>query len=298
MSESITVSILIPVYNYRIYQLVKSLFNQATSLLLPFEILCFDDGSTITEFKKNNSKVSELDGVKYLELNENIGRSRIRNKLAQEAQYDFLLFIDCDSKIISESYLKNYIESVKTNPVILGGTVYTQSSNPECSLRLKYGKQREQKSALLRMKQPYHYINLNNLFIKKEIYLQNRLDEKISTYGHEDTKFGYSLKEKKIPVFHIDNPVDHCGLESNAVFINKTKEGIKNFYNITLEGYGRDTKLFKTYFFIKNLRLSILFNLYYTFLQEKIDRNLLSSNPSLFYFDLFKLRTLLDQKNS
>lgn len=298
MSNSKGLSVLIPIYNYSIYELAEAISAQAQQLSYPFEILCYDDGSPDQALKKTNLSVSALKGVHYKELPKNIGRSKIRNLLAKDSQYDTLLFIDCDSKILSQDYLKKYIEPSLKHPIIAGGTVYTQDYDPNFSLRLIYGKQREQRMAHLRMKHPYRYINLNNLLVKKEIYLQNQLDESISTYGHEDTKFGYFLKEKKIPVLHIDNPVDHCGLENNSTFLKKTKEGIKNFYKITLEGYGTDTKLYQTYSFLKKFKLFSIYNLYYKIFQSKIEKNLLSGRPSLFYFDLMKLKTLIDQKKS
>ena len=46
-------SILIPIYNYNVYPLVLELHEQCMTLGISFEILCQDDGSTIT-FIENN----------------------------------------------------------------------------------------------------------------------------------------------------------------------------------------------------------------------------------------------------
>jgi hypothetical protein len=297
MSES-GISILIPVYNHDVNELVNSLSYQAEELGIPYEIRCYDDFSE-QNFRKQNKEIEKRPNTIYVNLPQNIGRSKIRNKLAKESKFNQLLFIDCDSHIVNEQYLKNYLTADKKHKVIVGGTIYTKSFNPKYSLRLAYGKEREEKSAGVRMKSPYQHINLNNIFLYKEIYLQNILDESIATYGHEDTKFGYSLKKKNILINHLDNPVEHAGLETNPEFLKKTTEGIKNFLKITNEGYGLESKLYKSFSFIKKYKLDNLFNFYYYLQKNNIKKNLLSEHPSLFYFDLFKLKLLLDQdKNS
>lgn len=296
MSDPKGLSILIPIYNYNAFELVKSLSDQARSLPCPCEILCYDDGSTLPETHRENQRISSMPNVTFKALENNIGRSRIRNLLARESKFPFLLFIDCDSKLVRKDYLQRYMELAAKHPVVPGGTVYSDENYPDASLRLKYGRMREQQAASARLKFPYHYINLNNILIHKEIYLQNPLDEDISTYGHEDTKFGYYLKEKHIPVYHTDNPVEHCGLETNAVFLSKTREGIVNFYKIAKQGYGRDTKLYKAYRFLKKTGLSGLFCNSYRLFTSRIENNLNSQDPSLLYFDLYKLKNLLDQE--
>ena len=97
-------SVLIPVHNCKIVKLVEELTRQCQAASIDFEVICLDDGSG-NKIKEFNRVVSGLFGVNYVELSENVGRSRIRNKLGALARYDRLLFIDCDSKIISRKYI-------------------------------------------------------------------------------------------------------------------------------------------------------------------------------------------------
>ena len=78
-------SILIPVYNFDVRVLVEELHRQALGLSLPAEILCFDDGSA-EQWKTLNREVALLSSVRYKEWPENLGRSRIRNALADAAR--------------------------------------------------------------------------------------------------------------------------------------------------------------------------------------------------------------------
>jgi glycosyltransferase involved in cell wall biosynthesis len=296
MSEIKGISILIPVYNFDIRPLVDQLCREADTLPIPFEIRCYDDFSN-EDFKNINREVIGKKGVVYLELEKNTGRSQIRNKLAREASYPLLLFLDSDSSVIGPHFIRKYIGEYRENYVIAGGTVYDDNYNPNFSLRYKYGRKREQINPERRNKKPYNYINLNNLFISKEIYLSNTLDESIKTYGHEDTKFAEGLRRKKINIIHIANPVLHSGIENNKIFIEKSREAIRNFYKIISEGYGHHSRLYKYYSLINKLFLKSAFIFFFGMFEKRIVKNLHSAKPSLFLFDLFKLNLLLREGN-
>jgi glycosyltransferase involved in cell wall biosynthesis len=90
-------SILIPVYNFDVTNFVTDLHTLCKQEKITFEIILFDDASN-EDFKNKNRLLQKLPFVTYQELTQNIGRSAIRNKLAEAANYDFLMFVDCDSK--------------------------------------------------------------------------------------------------------------------------------------------------------------------------------------------------------
>ncbi|MEM6320956.1 MAG: glycosyltransferase family A protein, partial [Bacteroidota bacterium] len=99
------ISILIPVYNFDVTQLVSDLQKQANQLTIPIEILVFDDGST-ADFKQKNRSIQTYPIVNYKELLHNLGRSAIRNALTKVANFPYLLFMDGDSKVVRVDYLK------------------------------------------------------------------------------------------------------------------------------------------------------------------------------------------------
>jgi hypothetical protein len=276
---------------------MHELLEQATKLNLPFEIRCYDDGSS-PDIKKNNRELISDNKIIYTELSENIGRSAIRNKLAREADYSHLIMLDCNIAIIKNDFLKKYIESADQSAIIIGGSVYDFTPSKNNVLRWKYGKVREAKQASDRTANPYRNITLKNIFIEKDIYLGSPLDESIKTYGHEDTKFANILLQKGIKVLHIDNPVRHINLDTNQVFIDKTLAGVKNYYKLIKEGYAGNTKFYKTYKIFKLFPLKQIFMKFSKIMEPAIAKNLLSQNPSLFYFDLMKLQALLQEGNT
>ncbi len=289
-------SILIPIYNFEVIQLVGDLHRQALSEGIPFEILCFDDGST-TAFKTRNKKLLDFQHVKYSELPENLGRSKIRNELAKAAKYDYLLFMDGDSKVVSTDYIKNYLKHLDPKTLLYGGRVYDPQAptDPLLKFHWHYGINREQVAYQIRQKRPYHAFQTNNFLVPKAVFLDILFDESLRQYGHEDTVFGFELKDRNIPLQHIDNPLEHIGLETVEVFLEKTEKGIQNLLRVQDAYPSVETKLLRAYQFLKSTGLKYPFKWGYGFYRKKIEENLRSDQPNLRWFDWYKLDRMLDQ---
>src|SRR5690606_16653054 len=138
----------------------------------------------------------------------------------------------------------------------------------------------------------------NNFLIPKKIFNSIKFDESLVKYGHEDTLFGYELSQQNIIIHHINNPLIHVGLESAAVFLQKTEEGIKNLIQIIQtkkpeKKFYQEVKLLSYFLIIKAYRLNWLFNLLYQLLHQKIYKHLKNNaNPAIKYFDLYKILLL------
>lgn len=289
-------SINIPVYNYVVCDLVSLLVRQAGDMQIVFEIRVYDDSSE-KEIKMKNRTISELPCIVYKEMDSNLGRSAIRNKMGLESQFQHLLFIDADSLPVSEDYIKNYIENVKSNRVICGGTAYKteKPANPDQYLRWFYGTNREAISAKNRNTKKGFIITSNNFLIEKPVFEKIHFREDIKTYGHEDTLLGFDLFKSGIEIFHIDNPVEHTGLEDSLVFIEKTKTALKSLYQITQKILSGDNDFAKQVHFLNKYQSitkylpAFILRLLYKLFHHIIERNLSGSKPSLFLFDLYKL---------
>ena len=111
---------------------------------------------------------------------------------------------------------------------------------------------------------------------------------------NEDTLFSYNLKQAKIAIEHIENPVYHLGLEDSNTFLRKSIES-QDAMNQFLEEDLIDIKytlITKTIYRLKKIKLDSLFSMTYPFTKKIFIANLLSSRPSLFIFDLHKLSYL------
>ncbi len=288
-------SILIPIYNFDARQLVHDLHQQLIEANIFFEILCFDDGSE-EKFDALNKTIITESRITLHKLPKNLGRARIRNTLAKAAEYPYLLFMDCDLKVVSPNYIINYVRHLQSDLLLCGGISYAPNP-PDSSaqyFRWYYGGQREQITAAVRQKNPYHAFLPSNFLIPKAIFEQIQFDERLTQYGHEDTLFGLELEKQQIKILHLDNPLKHIGLESINVFLQKTQQAIQNLAFLAKENPQVNTRLLKTYRKLQKLRLTGAVHFILKQLNPFILQNLKSKKPNLKLFDLYKLQLLIE----
>lgn len=219
-------SILIPVYCYQVGALVRDLVNQLQPMDFDWEIRVYDDASP-QEQAQANAAISTLDKrVVYNVLERNLGRAAIRNRLAQDARFSTLLFLDADGEI-PEKFLATYAPYIGQDAVISGGRYYNDNSiHPEQQLHWNYGYYRESKPAVIRQQRPYQGFQTNNFLAPKALMLLHPFDEAATAYGHEDTLWGWQLKALGIQIVHIDNAVAHLGLEDKFTFLQKQQTAV------------------------------------------------------------------------
>ena len=286
-------SILIPCYNYDILPLVNELHLQCKTLDIQFEILVFDDASNDFVIQEKNKTINTLAYTKYSILPENIGRSAIRNKLAQNAKYDWCLFLDADVMPKNKNFIDLYLKSIsEKSEVIYGGILYPENRvNDSHLLRWYYGKEREALSAEERNKNIYLSFLTLSFLIHKTVFNKVTFNEDIPNLRHEDTLFSYNLKEHKIKIEHIENPVYHLGIESSEAFLQKSLDSVKAIdlfvkQDLLPSNYTRITKVYTA---IKNKGISNILSSIYLKYESSFRKNLLSKKPSLKIFDLYRL---------
>jgi glycosyltransferase involved in cell wall biosynthesis len=287
-------SICIPVYNFNITTLVNELYIQSVNLYVPIEIIIIDDASDEI-FKQQNSILKSNKNLTYIELEKNLGRSKIRNHFLSYARYEYLLFMDCDSMITNRDYLQNYINACTGDAIICGGRKYeTNRPDDDHYLRWLYGIKRESAPASVRSQKPNQSFMTNNFLISKSLLSSISFDETLYGYGHEDTVYGYQLKIHYIPIKHIENPLIHIGLEDKDEYIAKTVEGLSNLFRLYLRfkknpAFVNDVKLLRFYRFLRRLQIIRILSWLFFIFKKSMLMNIRSSRPSLIIFDLYKL---------
>jgi hypothetical protein len=284
-------SILIPVFNYDVVSLVRKLHEQAMELNITFEIICLDDASNL--FTNENQQINQFKNGSFVILEKNIGRSAIRNLLAEKAAYQNLLFLDADTLPVHENFLLNYISKIDNREkIIYGGILYDKSKpSKDKLLRWIYGAKREALSVSDRDKNKHLSFLTLNFLIKKSIFSKVNFNESIPNLRHEDTLFSYDLMQNEIDIVHIENPVYHLGIENSSTFLIKSEEavlGLKNLVDSNL--ISKDYVKLSHYFqILKKFRLQFLVSFAFKILEPLFKRQLLGKNPSLFLFDLYRL---------
>lgn len=274
---------------------MNDLHRQCKELTIDFEIILVDDYSK-SEFHIKNKELNSISNVSYERLQKNIGRSRIRNYLLDKAPYENCLILDCDVAIVSADYVKNYLNAIEDNCVIVGGHLYQKKPPKDKSLMLhwKYGTLVECKTLKDRIKRPYDSFMTNSFLIQKKIFNKVKFDESILKYGHEDTLFGIELELNGIPIKHINNPVIHLGLKNAKEFLRGEKEAILNLIILSNkeELKGKIIKKSKLLRNEKSIFLNFYFGILSYFHRDWLYKRLFYKNPDLASLNFWKFNTL------
>jgi Predicted glycosyltransferases len=288
------ISVLIPVYQRVVVDLVGNLLSQLRTCDIPFEIVLVDDGSEMS-IREANRVLQQLPQVRYVELEKNVGRSAIRNILANEAVYDQLLFLDCDVALPDDLFIERYINVASKKHVTVGGIKYRDEVPFDKSmyLRWKYGHKREAISLKMRREKPYASFMTANFCISRTLFLKIKFSNSIIGYGHEDTLFGFELAKLRIPILHIDNPVFHDGLESALDFLAKSDEAVRNLFRLYRSNSPRvninNVALLEAFVLIQRFHARLFVVAFYKIALRVLRKNLVGGHPSIFIFSLYKI---------
>lgn len=287
------ISILIPTYNYIAYPLAESLAQQAEELGTPCEIIVADDASTNEESKQANRQISKLPYCTFIELEKNIGRASIRNFLAEEAQGEWLLFMDCDGMPPHKDFLKKYHHALTSHPevqLICGGISHPDTlPSPTVSLRYNYEKAAEKHHTdTKRNERPYASFRTFNFMIQRDTFKQVRFDESFRHYGYEDVLFGIQLQASGFQILHIDNPLVNLDIEPNDIFLKKTEEALRTLSH-QADKLGNSVHLHHIYLQLRRMGLLPFIRTLYRWTETALRKNLLSDSPRLPYFTFYKL---------
>jgi glycosyltransferase involved in cell wall biosynthesis len=283
-------SILIPTYNDVCCQLVNDLQSQAAALGIDYEIIVADDGSTDEAVLRQNRTINALPCCRLLERGMNSGRAVIRNVLASEARYPWLLFIDSDMTVCRTDFIERYVSTV--GDVVYGGLVIRHTTRQ--NLRARYELSWASEHTLERRRQsPYHDFHTANFMIRRDLMLTHPFDERFSRYGYEDVLLGKTLQMNAIGIEHIDNPLSFEIFESNAAFVSKTEEGLQTLYSFRheLRGYSRMID-----FTEQHPVVSVLIRCWHHIAKKWERRHLCSNAPTLCVFTLYRLGYFLSLK--
>lgn len=292
-------SICIPVYNFDVRELVFDLKKEIESHAVESEIILIDDASK-EEFKRVNQVLTE-DVSHFIFLEENIGRSRIRNLFLDYSTGEYLLFLDCDGKITHENFLLQYIQCIQQNTetqVVYGGRkVLEDVPGKEYYLRWKFAVERENLPLEQRRKKSYLSFQTNNFVIKKEILQKVLFNPDFRQYGYEDLLFAMDLKYDNIKIDHIDNPILNNDLEKNEIYLHKVEESVGSLSAMirdkNLRSKLSEVKLVKIYYKLDKMPFKTVFSGLFRIGERYVKKKLLKGNINLRYLDFYKLGLLI-----
>lgn len=293
-------SILIPTYNYVCAHLVCELQKQCEevqAMLMGFEyeIIVADDGSTDVEAITKNAVIDCLPHCRYEMREKNFGRAAIRNWLVNESRGEWLLIIDSDAEVISDDFILNYWRKTQDEgAIVVGGLKTPAMCDKGCELRHRY----EQAATAMRTVEarrnnPAMFFSTFNFLCPRSILQEIPFDERCVEYGYEDALMGIEAEKRGVPIIHIDNPLLHLGINSNASFLQNSEAALRTLKHLgppmtdrarVAQAAARlQQSLFQRWFVATPLLLL------YRATRPLLRRNLLSSHPHLGIFAFYKL---------
>lgn len=293
-----TLSVCIPIYNTDVRALVEKLCAQISKIqTAQIDIILIDDASDVA-FRQGN--YYDHPKVHFIQLETNIGRSKIRNAFLKYSNAEYLLFIDGDSTVLNPSFLSLYVDYLLQHQniaILVGASVY-QDTTPDLQYRLrwKYSTSRESLSYEQRIKLKDAGFKTNNFLIKNSILAHLPFEQKLSGYGHEDTLFGLQLVEQQIKIQQIDNPVWNLKLDTNTEFLVKTDSALTNllwiYSNYQNPMLLKTNKLLKYHLLAKRQNLTKILVWLLSLLTPLFYQLLKTGFAPLFLFDLYRLGRL------
>lgn len=284
----VSLSILIPVYNADVVGQVSTLRRQCMAITwLGWEIVVVDDGSP-RGAADNNSRIDSMLGCRLIRRERNHGRAATRNYLARAAKNYTLLYID-SGLVPPSGFVRRYVESIGSAKVVCGTVDVDRDAVNRSSLRcLIELEARKRFTAARCAERPYKNFHTTAFMIDRRVMLDNPMREDITTYGHEDTLFGKQLEEKGISIAHIDNPVLFRNFESNARYLEKTREAIGTLYDHRheLEGY---SNLLSLACMLRKWHFLWIVRWIGRCLGGAMERNLCGKRPSLTVFNIYRV---------
>ena len=288
--EKMKLSILIPIFNHDCRELCRSLSQQADAVDADIEIIAAEDGSTDRDCLKLNADIARLPHCRYIVRTQNVGRAAIRNFLADESSGEWLMYMDCDGRVVNTNFLRDYLEAATDCDVVCGGIVHTQQFlTAHNRLRYDYERRAEQRfTAQARQQDAELPFRTFCFMIRREAFERVRFDESFRHYGYEDVLFGRQLREAGLVIRHIDNPLENTDIETNPVFVAKTEEALRTLRDHE-PLFADDVRLLRLVRRLQSWHLLPLVRRLAALIAPPLRRNLCTDRPLTRLFDLYKL---------
>ena len=299
-------SIIIPTFNDDCSHLVCDLQKQCEEMQamhedFAYEILVGDDHSTDSEVAAHNAVVEYLPECRYIEYEENVGRALHRNRLIEESRYDWVLIIDADAEVIDDDFIIKYWLAQKTSPegdIFVGGLTTPAVAAPGCELRHRYETEVQGRRTLeVRRENPAANFSTFNFMARRCVLNAVRFDTRCKAYGYEDALFGIEAAQRGYKILHIDNPLQHNGINDSAAFLRNSETALQTLATLgpPMTDHARVARMAKK---MERLHLAAILRGFFSLLAPLLRSNLLSRKPSLKIFAYYKLGYYLTLKQA
>jgi hypothetical protein len=92
-------------------------------------------------------------------------------------------------------------------------------------------------------------------------------------------------------VNHIENPIEHGDIDTNSVYLRKTKNAVENLIYLYSQGKLNQnfSKFIALLLLLNKLKITYLVSKFYLLFEKPIVKQLEGKNPNLFVFNFFRI---------
>lgn len=233
--EELALSIVTPFHKNNPALLLEILARQSKGLLA--ELIVIDDGSGSQQLLSQVTASIDAFPVPatFITLHQNQGRSAARNRLMEQAQAPYILFLDSDMAPDSETFLQDWLDLIeRTKPTIAYGGFTTQQvpDVPELALARALAERGDCLSSRERVRRGPLAVATSNLLVRADIMREVSFDSDFSGWGWEDVDWALRAAAAGFAIAHVPIPATHMGLDIPEVLLDKFAKAGPNFRRI------------------------------------------------------------------
>ena len=223
-------SIVIPFLRDDPRPLLDALVEQAGDDPSAVELIVIDDGAP--DRALTDAVWLEVDAApcpaSLIVSRRNLGRSGARNRLADEAIADWVLFLDADMRI-EPDFVRRWREGLDAAPfdAAFGGFDIDADDAERHRVHAALARAGDIASAEARRRIGPSAVCASNLAVRRAFLARARFDEAYIGWGWEDVDWAIRAARTG-DLTHIDNPARHGGLEDVEALIAKFAAGGRN----------------------------------------------------------------------
>lgn len=226
-------SVLIPFLGDDPTALLQQLDREADVLRGAAEVVVLDDGTGDPTLTRRLAELLSGLGVpaRLITLTANLGRAKGRNRLAQAARSEVLLFLDSDMRADRPDFLTQWIAVARERDtaVAFGGISLLQAPrDARFAVHRAMAARSDCVPCAERARQPEKYVFTSNLLVRRDVLAVAPFDGGFAGWGWEDVEWALRVS-RRWPILHIDNPATHMGLDTVDALAAKYEQSAPNF---------------------------------------------------------------------
>lgn len=203
------------------------------------ELVLLDDGSQDAGLAARLTETMQALSAptRFVRLAANVGRARGRNRLAEEARGDWLLFLDADMLPDAPDFVARWLALIETQApaAAFGGFSFKRTPlKREHALHRAMAQHSDCLPAAIRAQNPEKHVFTSNLLVRREVFESVAFDGRFTGWGWEDVEWAMRVS-RHWQILHPDIPASHVGLDTAATLVRKYEQSAGNFARVIAE---------------------------------------------------------------